>query len=140
MSDELGGRAAGGYARAKALTKAQRSAIAKKAATKRWSRGEDSKPPIPPAPPVPPAALRDPTDVPRRNDEDRDPTLYNRVFNSPDGKKVLEDLTARYYDVDTFKPGGVAEQRESDARSARRGVIHFILRRIGQVFDQPETR
>lgn len=131
------GKAAGGHARAASLTKAERSAIASKAAKKRWA-GEDTRPPIPPAPPVPPPATRDPTDVPRRNDEDRDPTLYNRVFNTGDGKKVLEDLTARFYDVDTYKPGGLDAQRESDARGAKRSVVHFILRRIGQVFDQPE--
>lgn len=79
--------------------------------------------------PAPPPFALDANNPPERSDQDADPTLYNRVFSSHDGQKVLEDLAARYYYVKTYVPGGVEAQRESDARGARRDVIDFIIRR-----------
>lgn len=49
------------------------------------------------------------------------------------GRKVLEDLCARFHDVDTYAPGGVEGQRETERRAARKEVVTFILRRLGQV-------
>lgn len=68
-----------------------------------------------------------------------DPAAYARVFEGHhEGAKILEDLARRFYDVNTYVAGGVEGQRESDRRSARREVIHFILQQIGQV-GQPDT-
>ncbi len=49
--------------------------------------------------------------------------LYSRVFDSRDGKKVLEDLRKRFYDN---------EISESDINRevGRRDVLHFINRRV----------
>ena len=132
MSVDTTGKAAGGRARAASLTPEQRSAIARKAASTRWTAPkaaapEDSKPQIPPSAPIPMAL--DAGKPPERNDEGRDPTLYNRLFNTPDGQKVLDDLAARFYYVKTYVPGGLEAQRESEARSCRRDVLHYIIRR-----------
>lgn len=89
--------------------------------------GEDRRPEIPPQPV--PYALDAGKPTPDRNDEERDPTLYNRLFNTPDGQKVLDDLAARFYYVKTYVPGGPEAQRETDARGARRDVLHYIIRR-----------
>lgn len=89
--------------------------------------GEDQRPRL--ETPAPPPFALDANNPPERSDQDADPSLYNRVFSSPDGQKVLEDLAARYYYVKTYVPGGIEAQRESDARGARRDVIDFIIRR-----------
>lgn len=49
------------------------------------------------------------------------------------GRKVLEDLLARYHDRSIYVPGGIDAQRETERRAAQKDVITFILRRIGQV-------
>lgn len=62
------------------------------------------------------------------------PEAYARVFEQHhEGTAILEDLVARFYDVNTYVPGGIDGQRESDRRSARREVVHYILTKIGQV-------
>lgn len=63
---------------------------------------------------------------------------FARVFEGhAEGVLILQDLVGRFYDVNTYVPGGIDAQRESDRRSARREVVHYILTRIGQV-SQPE--
>lgn len=63
-----------------------------------------------------------------------DPGAYARVFSTGDGAAVLEDLVARFYDVNVWHP----DQRETDRRAARREVLQLILARIGQVNDAPD--
>ncbi len=137
MTTEQSGQA-GGKARAAKLTKAQRSAIAKKAADKRW--GEDRAPtPAPSVPQAPsPGYAFDAKDPPAPADRERDPNLYNRLFNTPDGQKVLDDLAARYYYVKTYVPGGLDAQRESDARGHRRDVLDYIIKRTSMVSEKQE--
>lgn len=68
------------------------------------------------------------------SDERITPEAYARVFEGHhEGVLILADLTRRFYDVNTYVPGGMDGQRESDRRSARREVVHFILTQIGQV-------
>lgn len=62
-----------------------------------------------------------------------DPSMYHRLFvGHHEGAKVLEDLTARFFDVTVYVPGGEDGARETSMRAAQREVIGFILRRIGQ--------
>lgn len=64
----------------------------------------------------------------------KDDALYSRVFvDFPQGKQVLADLVARFYDINIYAIGGEDAARETQRRAARREVVHFILRRIGQV-------
>jgi hypothetical protein len=64
--------------------------------------------------------------------------MYARVFEGhAEGALILEDLVARFYDVNVFRPGGVEGARETDRRAARREVVHFILHMIGQVNEPP---
>jgi hypothetical protein len=59
---------------------------------------------------------------------------YHRVFvGHHEGALILEDLVARFYDVDCWAPGGAEGARETDRRAARREVVHFILTKLGQV-------
>lgn len=100
----------------------------------RRRQGEDTPPPVPP-----PAFALDAKNPSGRADLERDPNLYNRLFNTPDGQKVLDDLAARFYYVKTYVPGGVEGQRESDARAARRDVIDYIIKRTAMVSEKQET-
>lgn len=69
---------------------------------------------------------------------DIDPGMYTRVFEGHhEGVLILEDLVARFYDVNVFV-GGAHGQRETDRRAARREVVQFILHRIGQVQQAPD--
>lgn len=52
------------------------------------------------------------------------------------GRKVLEDLMARFHDRPVYVRGGVEAQRETDARAAQQAVIGFVLRRLGQIHDR----
>lgn len=64
--------------------------------------------------------------------ERADAAMYQRVFvGHHEGAKVLEDLTARYFDQPIFVPGGEEGARETQRRAAQHEVIGFILRRIG---------
>lgn len=53
------------------------------------------------------------------------------------GQKVLGDLSARFHDRNTYVPGGIEGQRETDRRAAQKEVITFILRRLGQIQGDP---
>lgn len=58
--------------------------------------------------------------------------LYRRTFvHNPDGKQVLEDLCAMFYDVDIFVKGqdGVTETAYN---AGKRKAIGFILSIISQ--------
>jgi hypothetical protein len=58
---------------------------------------------------------------------------YHRVFvGHHEGAKVLEDLTARFFDVEVYVPGPDGE-RETSRRAAQREVVRYILTKIGQV-------
>lgn len=68
-------------------------------------------------------------------DRRADPAMYARVFEGHhEGRLILEDLTARFFDVNVWHP----DQRETDRRAARREVVQFILHRIGQVNEPPD--
>ena len=54
------------------------------------------------------------------------------------GRKVLEDLMARFHDRPIYVRGGVEAERETNARAAQQSVIGFILRKIGQIHDRGE--
>jgi hypothetical protein len=56
-----------------------------------------------------------------------DPGLYQRVFDTPDGQKVLIDLQARFYDRKIFVPGGHEGARATDFNCGRMEVVRFIL-------------
>lgn len=59
--------------------------------------------------------------------------LYQRVLTSPEGEKLMLDLTARFYDRPTYVAGGPEGARETERRAAQAEVIAFILRQLGQV-------
>lgn len=62
------------------------------------------------------------------------PQTYSRIFEGHgDGVAILEDLTARFYDRQSFVRGGVEGARQTDFNEGRRSVVHFILSQIGQV-------
>lgn len=103
---------------------------------KKAAPGEDRAPHA--AAPAPsPAPPQMPPPEPKRHDRAADPGLYDRVFcQGNDGPKVLQDLCARFFDVPTYIKGGVDAQRESDARGARRDVLHYVLQQLKQVADE----
>lgn len=69
------------------------------------------------------------------NQQRADAATYARVFEGhAEGVLILEDLVARFYDVNVWHP----DQRETDRRAARREVVQFILHRIGQVKAPPD--
>jgi hypothetical protein len=60
--------------------------------------------------------------------------MYARVFEGhAEGKMILEDLVARFYDQRSFTPGGVEGARMTDFKEGRRDVVGFVLRQLGQV-------
>jgi hypothetical protein len=62
------------------------------------------------------------------------PEMYARVFEGhAEGKMILEDLVARFYDQRSFTPGGVEGARMTDFKEGRRDVVGFVLRQLGQV-------
>lgn len=68
-----------------------------------------------------------------------DRSAYHRVFvGHKEGAKVLEDLVARFHDRPIHVAGGLEAQRETEKRAAEKGVIGFILRRIGQANETEE--
>lgn len=52
------------------------------------------------------------------------------------GRKVLEDLVARFHDRPVYVPGGVEGARETEARAAQKEVVGFILRKLGQIYEE----
>lgn len=66
----------------------------------------------------------------KERDAVADAAMYARIFEDhAEGVLILEDLVARFYDVNVWHQ----DQRETDRRAARREVLQFILNRIGQV-------
>lgn len=58
------------------------------------------------------------------------PETYLRIFEQhADGRAILEDLTARFFDGQVYVAGEDGK-RETDRRAAHREVVHFILRQI----------
>jgi hypothetical protein len=67
------------------------------------------------------------------------PEDYVACFEGlPAGRAVLEDLVARFHDRDIYVPGGLEAARETEKRAAEKGVIAFVLRRLGQIHDRGE--
>jgi hypothetical protein len=66
--------------------------------------------------------------------ERADAAMYHRVFvGHHEGAKILEDLTARFFDVEVYVPGGDEGARETQRRAAQREVVRYILTRLSQV-------
>jgi len=66
--------------------------------------------------------------------------MYGRVFDGhAEGKIILEDLVARFYDQPSYTKGGVEGARESDFKEGRRAVVGFILNRIGQIQESDDV-
>lgn len=62
--------------------------------------------------------------------------LYRRVFiHNPDGARVLEDLSALFYDCEVFVSGqdGVTE---TAYKAGRRSCVGHIIRTISQPLEQ----
>lgn len=68
-----------------------------------------------------------------------DPAMYARVFGHGEGALVLQDLVARFFDVNVYVPGGIEAQRETERRAARREVPRFILQQIAQLNEPPPS-
>lgn len=65
---------------------------------------------------------------------DQRKALYKQTFvASPEGARVLADLVARFYDVNTFVSGGQEGARASDYKQGSRAAVHFILQQLAQV-------
>jgi hypothetical protein len=65
--------------------------------------------------------------------------MYARVFGNGEGALLLQDLTARFFDVNVYCPGGIEAQRETERRAARREVVRFILSQMAQLNEPPPT-
>lgn len=64
--------------------------------------------------------------------ERADAATYHRVFvGHHEGALVLEDLTARFFDIEVYVPGGDEGARETQRRAAQREVVRYILTRLG---------
>lgn len=64
--------------------------------------------------------------------ERADAAMYHRVFvGHHEGAKVLEDLVARYFDIEVYVAGGDEGARETQRRAAQREVVRYILTRVG---------
>jgi hypothetical protein len=60
--------------------------------------------------------------------------MYGRVFDGHhEGRIILEDLVARFYDRPSFVEGAVEGARKTDHNEGKRAVVGFILNRIGQI-------
>lgn len=69
-----------------------------------------------------------------------DAAMYARVFEGHhEGRLVLEDLQARYYDTpQLFVPGAQEGDRATAFNLGARSVVQFIFGRIAQVQDVEE--
>lgn len=67
------------------------------------------------------------------------PEVYHRVFEGHhEGVLILEDLVARFYDVDVFVKGGAEGARATDYKAGQRATVQHILTMLGQVrLDDP---
>ena len=62
------------------------------------------------------------------------PEMYARVFDGHhEGKIILEDLVARFYDRPIFVAGGADAERLTTLNLGKRAVVGFILGKIGQI-------
>lgn len=83
---------------------------------------------------MPEATKTDPANEPVATVED-----YVQTFEGfGPGRKVLEDLVARFHDRPVYVKGGVEAERETNARAAQQAVIGHILRKLGQIHDRGE--
>jgi hypothetical protein len=65
---------------------------------------------------------------------------YKAVFvGFRQGQKVLEHLVALFHDRPVYVVGGLEAQRETEARAAQKEVVGFILRKIGQIEEDPHA-
>lgn len=65
--------------------------------------------------------------------------LYKLIFvNDDDGKRLLEDLSMRFYDRPVYVKGGLEGSRQTDFNAGQQSVIHWILQILTYV--QPEER
>lgn len=65
--------------------------------------------------------------------------LYKRIFlNDPDGQKILEDLVAKFYDVEIFVKGGQDGDRETARRAGSRKTVGYILSQLGHIGEENE--
>jgi hypothetical protein len=65
--------------------------------------------------------------------------LYRLIFVADDdGKRVLEDLSTRFYDRKIYVPGGPEGARATDFNAGQQSVIHYILQVLTYV--KPEDR
>jgi hypothetical protein len=55
------------------------------------------------------------------------------------GQKVLEDLLGRFHDRPVYVPGGLEGQRETEKRAAQKEVVGYILRKLGQIEEDPNA-
>jgi hypothetical protein len=68
--------------------------------------------------------------------------FFGEVFTIGNGPLVLDHLDARFRARQTYVPGGIDAQRETERRAAHKEVIDYILAMIAQaqegVRDVPE--
>ncbi|MDP5239923.1 hypothetical protein Q9Q94_10285 [Uliginosibacterium sp. 31-16] len=63
------------------------------------------------------------------------PQLYAAVFQiSPDGSRVFEELTSRFYDIQSHTPG---DSYETAFREGQRSVLRFVIRQLARA-QQPQ--
>lgn len=68
------------------------------------------------------------------SDRKATPEMYARVFEGhAEGRIILEDLVARFYDQRSFTSGGVEGARMTDYKEGRRAAVAFVLKQLGQV-------
>lgn len=78
--------------------------------------------------------MADPRKLPELSDDAKAlAALYQRVLTTPEGEKMLLDLTARFYDRPVYVQGGADAARETERRAAQNEVVAFMLRQLGQV-------
>lgn len=65
------------------------------------------------------------------------PDVYKAVFvNNVAGQKVLEDLSARFYDIPSYTPG---DSHHTAFKEGQRFVIRMILQQLSMIDqEQPE--
>jgi len=62
--------------------------------------------------------------------------LYTQLFGSDVGQRVIDDLVARYYAIQTYKKG---DSHETAFREGHRQVIQFIISQISQGENPPTS-
>lgn len=72
-----------------------------------------------------------------RNYKTCDPQLYTYLFNTDAGQKVLEDLTARFYHIQSFVQDN---PHMTSFNEGQRFVLGFIQNRIAQGEHEPHSQ